>query len=69
MAAMSDALFRLDKTRVLDKADLSRKGSVDGPIRELIDYINAQDAFYTTSSCSGRMAVFSEVCGPKDMTS
>ena len=62
MAAKSDALFRSDKTRVLGKADLSRKGSVDGPIRELIDYINAQDSFYTTSSCSGRIAVFSEVC-------
>ena len=61
MAAERGTLFRSDKTRVLGKVDLSRKGSVDEPIRDLIDYINAQDTFYTTSSCSGRLAVFSEV--------
>ena len=61
MAAKSHAVFRSEKTRVLSKADLSRKGSVDEPIRELVDYINELDSFYTTSSCSGRITVFSEV--------
>ena len=55
--------FQSEKARVLAKADLSRKGSVDEPIRELVEYINSQDSFYTTSSCSGRVTVFSEVCG------
>lgn len=41
--------------------DKSPKGSVDGPIQELVDYINfgVKDAAYATlSSCSGRIAVF-----------
>lgn len=59
---MDEVHFELDKARVLAKADLSRKGSVDEPIRELVEYINAHDSFYTTSSCSGRVTVFSEVC-------
>ena len=54
--------FAADKARVLSKADLSRKGSVDEPIRDLVEYINAHDSFYTTSSCSGRLIAFSEVC-------
>lgn len=40
--------------------DASPKGSVDEPIRELIELINSIDAFVTTSSCSGRVAVFVE---------
>lgn len=52
--------FTADKARVLDKADLSRKGSVDEHIRQLVDFINAQESFYTTSSCSGRIFIFSE---------
>ena len=53
--------FTSDKARVLAKADLSRKGSVDGPIRDLVEFINTQECYYTTSSCSGRISVFSEV--------
>ncbi len=56
------ANFASNKLSVLAKADLSRKGSVDEPIRDLIHFINSQECFYTTSSCSGRLAVFSEVC-------
>jgi tRNA wybutosine-synthesizing protein 3 len=40
--------------------DLSPKGSVDGPIRELIGEINALGGLVTTSSCSGRISVFLE---------
>jgi tRNA wybutosine-synthesizing protein 3 len=40
--------------------DLSPKGSVDEPIRDLISEINAFDGFVTTSSCSGRTSVFLE---------
>lgn len=38
--------------------DASLKGSVDESIRNLIDLINASDEYVTTSSCSGRVAVF-----------
>ena len=40
--------------------DLSPKGSVDAPIRDLIREINALDGIVTTSSCSGRISVFLE---------
>lgn len=40
--------------------DLSPKGSVDIPIKPLIDRINALDGIVTTSSCSGRVSVFLE---------
>ena len=55
-------LFHREKERVLrGKDDLSRKGSVDQPIIGLVDHINSLDQYYTTSSCSGRIIVFSEV--------
>ena len=57
----SSGEFDREKVRVLEKADLSRKGSVDAPIRELVEYINTKDDYYTTSSCSGRAVVFCEV--------
>ena len=53
--------FGNDKARVLDKADLSRKGSVDADIKDLVAFINDQAAYYTTSSCSGRIVVYMEV--------
>jgi tRNA wybutosine-synthesizing protein 3 len=40
--------------------DLSPKGSVDEPIRDLIDKINIVQGLVTTSSCSGRISVFLE---------
>lgn len=41
--------------RELDK---SKKGSVDEPVVELVDYINKTQDYCTTSSCSGRFAIF-----------
>lgn len=40
--------------------DLSPKGSIDAPIRDLISEINVNDGIVTTSSCSGRISVFLE---------
>jgi tRNA wybutosine-synthesizing protein 3 len=40
--------------------DLSPKGSIDAPIRELIGEINGFDGIVTTSSCSGRISIFLE---------
>jgi len=43
-----------------DYSDLSPKGSVDEPVRELVGEINQLEGFVTTSSCSGRVAVYLE---------
>ena len=53
--------FAADKARVLDQVDLSRKGSVDAAIAPLLDCLNAQSCFYSTSSCAGRLVLFAEV--------
>ena len=53
--------FAADKARVLARVDLSRKGSVDAAISPLLGYLNGQDCYYSTSSCSGRLVVYSEV--------
>lgn len=45
----------------LSQVDLSKKGSIDEQIMDLVQYINAKDNYFTTSSCSGRISVFSEV--------
>ena len=41
--------------------DASRKSSVDVRIREIVDSINDSENYFTTSSCSGRFIVFSQV--------
>lgn len=40
--------------------DKSRKGSVDEPIKDLVELINHHEDLYTTSSCSGRVSLFGE---------
>ncbi|KAF4949437.1 hypothetical protein FGADI_8889 [Fusarium gaditjirri] len=40
--------------------DASPKGSIDEGIKDLIDEINQQPGFVTTSSCAGRVSVFLE---------
>lgn len=50
--------FEKEKKEFLDKKDKSKKGSVDEPIRGLIDTINSLEDFCTTSSCSGRILLF-----------
>lgn len=43
-----------------DARDKSRAGGVDAPIADLIHRINQHPFFFTTSSCSGRVSIFSE---------
>ncbi|XP_062960722.1 tRNA wybutosine-synthesizing protein 3 homolog isoform X1 [Cynocephalus volans] len=43
------------KAQCLSKVDLSRKGSVDEDVVELVQLLNAREQFFTTSSCSGRI--------------
>lgn len=40
--------------------DKSPKGSLDAPIKELVETMNSTRDFCTTSSCSGRITVFIE---------
>lgn len=52
--------FEARKTEVLrelssGELDKSPKGSVDAPVVALVDLINTHPAFFTTSSCSGRI--------------
>ncbi|KAG8173275.1 hypothetical protein JTE90_011161 [Oedothorax gibbosus] len=51
--------FTVQKELRLQKSDLSRKGSIDAKIVELVNFINKEDCYVTTSSCSGRISVFS----------
>ena len=49
--------FMNEKKLILSRADLSKKGSIDIEIKELVDAINAHDDFCTTSSCAGRITL------------
>ena len=51
--------FQKEKKEFLAKKDKSRKGSIDVRIRKLVSKINSLDDFFTTSSCSGRVLLFS----------
>lgn len=53
--------FSSQKASALEKVDLSRKGSVDDAITPMVKLLNSTDEYYTTSSCSGRISMFSEV--------
>ncbi|KFM61025.1 tRNA wybutosine-synthesizing protein 3-like protein, partial [Stegodyphus mimosarum] len=50
--------FSTRKELLLKKVDLSKKGSIDSRITELVNFINSLDNYVTTSSCSGRAIVF-----------
>ncbi|KAF5638679.1 DUF207 domain protein [Fusarium sp. NRRL 52700] len=66
--ASSPPAFLERKRKILEQlaipdteyTDASPKGSVDEGIRDLIDEINQQSGFVTTSSCAGRVSVFLE---------
>ncbi|KAM5322493.1 tRNA wybutosine-synthesizing protein 3 homolog isoform 2-T2 [Glossophaga mutica] len=49
------AEFKRWKAQCLSKADLSLKGSVDEDVAEIVQLLNGQEQFFTTSSCSGRI--------------
>ncbi|XP_068821947.1 tRNA wybutosine-synthesizing protein 3 homolog isoform X2 [Capricornis sumatraensis] len=49
------AEFKRWKAQCLSKADLSRKGSVDEDVLEIVQLLNGQEQFFTTSSCAGRI--------------
>lgn len=61
-------MFASKKKTILEQLELpaeeyhdsSPKGSIDGPIQDLIKDINSKLNLVTTSSCSGRIAVYLE---------
>jgi len=59
--AVDAAVFRKQKLSCLSKIDLSRKGSIDKAITDVVVFINRFDRYFTTSSCSGRICIYEEV--------
>ncbi|DBA00712.1 TPA: hypothetical protein N0F65_001183 [Lagenidium giganteum] len=53
-----DQLKRESLRKLREVEDKSPKGSVDAPIVDLINAINSHPNYVTSSSCSGRIAVF-----------
>ena len=53
------------KSTVLLKDDKSFKGSIDHPVREMVEQLNKSEDFLTTSSCSGRIMLINETCKDK----
>ena len=54
-------VFNRQKENALSSVDLSRKGSIDSHIVDLVEYINTSMEYFTTSSCSGRIIIFEQV--------
>ncbi|XP_006813030.1 tRNA wybutosine-synthesizing protein 3 homolog [Saccoglossus kowalevskii] len=56
------ASIRFDRRKesCLKSVDLSKKGSIDEAIIDLVNYINQHEQYFTTSSCSGRISIFTE---------
>ena len=56
-----NAEFKRWKAQGLSKADLSRKGSVDEDVVELVQLLNGREQYFTTSSCAGRIILLDGV--------
>lgn len=55
--------FEQCKKSALNKEDLSKKGSIDEPILNLVNLINVSEFYYTTSTCSGRITLIEKPFG------
>jgi len=56
-----DTVFRKQKLSCLSKIDLSKKGSIDEAVADVVVSINRLDQYFTTSSCSGRIYIYEQV--------
>lgn len=63
-AGPPQAEFQRRKEQILASLDRSPKGSIDAPIVDFLNWLNAQPAVVTTSSCSGRISVFLGAADP-----
>jgi len=57
--------FVNDKKTYLEKIDKSQKGSIDKKILNLINKINDNCNYYTTSSCAGRIVLLAQNYGER----
>lgn len=57
---MSEKIFEQEKKKQLNKTDKSYKGSWDKQILKLVNKINNNAHYYTTSSCSGRIILIKD---------
>ncbi|MEM2918994.1 MAG: hypothetical protein QXY62_05815 [Candidatus Altiarchaeota archaeon] len=63
----SDKRFSDQKKFAMSRLEKAiNKGEVDHAILSLIKYINSLDDFYTTSTCSGRIALLQDVGSKKE---
>lgn len=61
--------FVNEKRQALEgKLDRSKKGHLDEAIRPLVEMINADERYYTTSCCSGRIIVSGETSSDSELT-
>ncbi|XP_075548875.1 tRNA wybutosine-synthesizing protein 3 homolog isoform X2 [Dermacentor variabilis] len=58
MSKLMDS-FAKEKRERLESADASRKGAIDSKIVDVTDQLNSFAQYCTTSSCSGRIMIFS----------
>ncbi|KAM8851120.1 tRNA wybutosine-synthesizing protein 3 homolog [Spinachia spinachia] len=55
------------KKQCLNKLDLSKKGSVDEDIANIVSLLNGREEYFTTSSCSGRVTLIDRAAGSSDI--
>jgi len=60
--------FQNNKLICLNKLDRSKKGAIDKGILDLVNLINKNPHYYTTSSCSGRIVLISKKSEKKQDT-
>ncbi len=65
MTATACPHFEKEKQARIGADDLSKKGSLDEPIVNLINWINDNELFFSTSSCSGRVICYETAIGSK----
>ncbi|XP_037314330.1 tRNA wybutosine-synthesizing protein 3 homolog [Pungitius pungitius] len=55
------------KKQCLNKLDVSKKGSVDEDISNMVSMLNSREEYFTTSSCSGRVILIERTAGSADI--
>ncbi|XP_037386897.1 tRNA wybutosine-synthesizing protein 3 homolog isoform X2 [Pygocentrus nattereri] len=53
--------FKQWKKQSLNRLDLSKKGSIDRDVANIVSFINSSEHHFTTSSCSGRIILIDGV--------
>ncbi|KAL7850931.1 hypothetical protein AOLI_G00212870 [Acnodon oligacanthus] len=59
--------FKQWKKQSLNRLDLSKKGSIDRDVADIVSFINSSEHYFTTSSCSGRIILIDGVSDRTDV--